>query len=763
MRQVEVLREVVLGLLAADTTLEPRDILVMCPDVETFAPLIAAAFSLGSPDDAHHPASRLRVRLADRALRQTNPLLEVLSQLLALGTARMTAPQVLDLAGRPAVRQRFGFADDDLEQLRDWVVDAGVRWGLDTDHRQGWKLGNLDQGTWRAGLDRLLLGIAMHGDVLGPGQTVPVDDVDSAGIDLAGRLAELVDRLSAAQLLMAGRHTAAEWMSGLQAAVESLATVRTRDAWQQLQLSGELADVAEAAAGSPALIGLADVRSLLGGVLAGRPTRASFRTGTLTVCTLVPMRSVPHRVVCVLGLDDGAFPRQSGRDGDDVLARDPWVGERDPRSEDRQLLLDAVFAAGDHLVIAYSGADERTGINIPPAVPLGEILDALDRTATVAEGGPVRDKITTRHPLQPFDARNFMTGELDTSGPFSFDPIALGGALAATRPRPQPPGFLSGPLPAQTPADIDLGSLQRLLEHPARGFLRQRLQVAPSRSEDEPDDAIPIDLDSLQRWQVGERALRERVGGVDARRWEDVELRRGAVPPGPLGDAVLDEIGATVQTLLDAASAELALLPEAHDVDIDLHDGTRLVGTVGDVRGDVLLSVTYSTLAPKHRLHAWVPLVCLATAHPGTPWRAVVVGKGKPATRSELGPVPPDEARAALQELVELYRAGLRAPLPLPVKTSGEYADRRARGGNVANSLVFASRPWLNSNFPGEQADAEHTIVYGEKAPLDVLTAERPWPGEGGAGWPADEPDRFGLLARRLWARLLAAETVRTA
>lgn len=315
-RQVEVLREVVLGLLRDDPTLEPRDVLVMCPDVETFAPLIAATFALGGEDAAGHPAARLRVRLADRALRQTNPLLSVLSVLLELGTARVTASQVLDLAGSTAVRQRFAFDDDSLDRLRDWTVAAGVRWGFDAEHRSGWHLGGLEQGTWREGLDRVLLGAVTEGSA---DDVTPLDDVDSASIDLAGRFCELVDRLHAALSAFSELHTAQEWLDLLEQAVLALAAAAPDAGWQEVQLRAELADLREHAAGSAAQIGLSDVRTLLGPVLAGRPTRASFRTGTLTVCTLVPMRSVPHRVVCLLGLDDGAFPRQATRDGDDVL------------------------------------------------------------------------------------------------------------------------------------------------------------------------------------------------------------------------------------------------------------------------------------------------------------------------------------------------------------------------------------------------------------------------------------------------------------
>jgi exodeoxyribonuclease V gamma subunit len=756
-RQVEVLREVIVGLLADDPSLEPRDVLVMCPDVETFAPIVAATFAIGAEDEAAHPAARLRVRLADRALRQTNALLAVLSQLLELGTARITASQVLDLAGTPAVRQRFGFDDDELERLRDWTVGAGVRWGLDREHRATWQLGDVEQGSWRDGLDRLLLGATMEGALDSWGDVVPLDDVDSSDIDLAGRLAELLDRLAAAQQLMSTRHTAQDWMTGLEDAVSGLAATTYETAWQLLQLRGELGDIAEAAEGSTALLGLADVRALLASSLAGRPTRASFRTGTLTVCTLVPMRSVPHRVVCLLGLDDGVFPRQSGHDGDDVLARDPWVGERDPRSEDRQLFLDAICAAENHLVITYTGADERTGAPVPPAVPLGELLDALDRTAAVASGR-VRDAVTTHHALQPFDPRNFAPGSSGRS--FSYDPLSYAGARAAAGRRVEPAPMFGGLLSLPPVADVDLADLRRLLTHPARGFLRQRLGVAETRGEDEPADALPVELDALEQWAVGERVLHERLSGLPVADCIELERHRGTLPPGPLGDVTLRGIGPKVESLLLASTLERALPPESHDVDVVLLDGSRLTGTVGDVRGDTLLRLTYSRLAARHRLLVWIDLVALTVAQPDQPWRAVAVGRGRGrvgAQRSVFDPLPAAEASVALAEMVELYRAGLRSPLPLPVKTAAAYADRRVHS-DTPTSREGAEREWVTDRFPGEQEDAEHVLLYGDRAPLTVLTTQRPADGEGGAGWHADETDRFGLLARRLWGRLLDAE-----
>jgi exodeoxyribonuclease V gamma subunit len=368
--------------------------------------------------------------------------------------------------------------------------------------------------------------------------------------------------------------------------------------------------------------------------------------------------------------------------------------------------------------------------------------------------------VTVRHPLQPFDPRNFTSGALSTSGPFSFDPIGFDAAVAAAGPRRAPTPWWVAPLPAPAPADVSLIELTRLLEHPARGFLRQRLDVAVTRAEDETEDALPVELDDLQRYAVAERLLQDRLRGLDPGQCRRRELRRGAMPPGQLGAAGLTAAGQRAEQILAASELERALPPESHDVDVLLSDGCRVVGTVGGVRGTVLLTTTCATLSARHRLHAWVQLVALAASRPEVPWTAVTLGRsGRKVARSVQGPLEPAAARDVLEQLVALYRSGLTGPLPLPVKTAAEYAERRANGSSPTVARMAAARKWDTERYPGESHDGEHGLLHGDDAPLTVLTTQAPLASETGPGWAVDEPDRFGRLARRLWQPLLAAET----
>ncbi|HWH12848.1 MAG TPA: exodeoxyribonuclease V subunit gamma [Solirubrobacteraceae bacterium] len=763
-RQVEVLRDAILHELAENPRLEPRDVIVMCPDIETFAPLIQATFGAGETpaDDTDDPLpadgrpADLRVRLADRALLQTNQILSLVSQLMALVGARVTASEVLDLADREPVRRRFALDDDDLSRIHDWVSASGIRWGLDAAHRAPFKLDALPTGTWRAGLDRVLTGVAMteDGQRLFAG-VLPLDDVGSGSIDLAGRLAELVDRLETALDRLGRTQTISAWAAAIAHAADLLSVPAPAESWQRSELQRLLDDVVGEATvaglANPTPLAPLEVRALLADRLKGRPTRANFRTGHLTICTLVPMRSVPHRVVCLLGLDDGMFPRQSPRDGDDLMLEHPHVGDRDPRSEDRQMLLDAVLAATDRLIITYTGNDERTNTPRPPAVPVGELLDLVDETARTAAGA-ARDQVLVRHPLQPFDPRNFCSGALVRDRTWSFDPVTLEGARALELPRAEPGPFLAHPLPRAPAAGVELENVVRFAQHPVRAFLRQRLGISVADYSEELVDAMATELDGLGRWAVGQRLLDALLAGVDPRTASLAEIARGTLPPGALGVPVIkqafpiaERLAARARALVDGAAP-----PASIDVRVGLSDGRLLTGTVSGVYDDLLLTQTFSRLAAKHRLAAWVRLLALTAADPDRPFAAASVGRGAhgaPAAIARIAALADDAAgrrEAALAELesvVELYDRGMSEPLTLYCQTSAAYAEAVAID---RNPITAARKAWTSEwNFDHEDRELEHQLVLGGVRPFDEL--------------PAAE---LGRNAGQLWGGLLAREIV---
>jgi exodeoxyribonuclease V gamma subunit len=782
-RQVEVVRDAILHLLAEDPTLEPRDIIVMCPDIEVFAPLIHATFGTGAGAEDPDPSSDvrssridLRVRLADRSLRQTNPVLGVVSQLLDLCGGRFTASQVLDLAGRAPVRTRFRLDDDDLARVAQWARDGGVRWGLDAKQRASYQLDRLSANTWQAGWDRVLVGVAMaeEGQRLFGG-VLPLDDVGSGDIDLAGRFAEFLQRLHTIVDVFAVPMALDAWATQIANAADSLTTAVGREAWQRIQLGRVLEDVVDegtnAGEVTQTALALPELRALLADRLRGRPTRASFRTGHLTICTLVPMRSVPHRVVCLMGLDDGVFPRQTARDGDDLLLDDPHVGDRDRRSEDRQLLLDAVLAAADHLVITYAARDERTNLRRPPAVPLGELLDVVDRTARFADVAITRDRLIVEHPLQPFDRRNFAAGALVPEQTWSFDRVALEGARALVADKTTTPPFIAARLPVKQQVVVELDELVRFVRHPVRAFLRSRLGVGSIAREEDVADAFSIELDALERWRVGERLLEARIAGADQEAAITAEIARGELPPDLLAEPVLAKVYPVVEQLVTAAADYIPSIAEASSsvqVKLELADGRALVGTVPGIRGNLVTTLTYSRVAAGHRLTQWVYLLALAATYPSMPYEGVTVGRLRsdgPQTcdvtvaRIRFSDAADERRAEALRELlilIDLFERGRREPLPLYCKTSAAYS---AAVGAGIDGRAAADAAWTSGwKFPGESDDPEHRLVLGGTRTLAEVLEEQPRDDESGEGWSDDDPSRAGRYARRLWDGLLAHE-----
>ena len=588
-RQVEVLRELLLRLFEDDPTLEPRDVLVMCPDVETFAPLISAAFGLG-------PGPAAPRRRPARAAGRPQPAPDQPAARHRGGAARPRAePGHRQPGARPGGHPGRA-APVRLHRRRARAhprLGGAVRRAVGHRHRH--------PASVRAGLGR-----AEH--LAGRARPRP-----ARGDDVRGRAGVARPRAAAGRRRQQ-RHRprrparrAARPARGRADGAERRAPGRALDRHPGRRprpahrrptpptpgsSRRPARELAEAGEGGAASIRLADVRALMADRLRGRPTRANFRTGNLTVCTLVPMRSVPHRVVVLLGLDDGVFPRTAGMDGDDVLARDPCVGERDVRSEDRQLLLDALMAAGERLVVLYTGADPVSGALRPPAVPLGELLDVVDAMVPGA-----RTDIVTRHPLQPYDVRSF-TG----TPPPSFDPVSLAGARRSVRPRE--------PEPERRP----LGAADRAGRPGGPGRLRR----APGQGL----PAAAAAHHAARRGRRGRRrARRPPSTACRSGRWasacsppacaapapEDARLAewlRGTLPPRGLGDAGAAAGRRPRRRRWSPPAARCSpRTPRTVDVRLDL-GGRELSGTVNGVRDGAVVTVTYSSLSAKHRARA---------------------------------------------------------------------------------------------------------------------------------------------------------------
>jgi exodeoxyribonuclease V gamma subunit len=759
-RQVEVLRDELLHLLnERDETgrfrYHPRDIAILCPDVAAFAPLVHAAFA--GPGEAETPGLPLRV--ADRSLRSDLPLLDAVGALLELLEGRYRASDVLSFAELSPVRCRFGFDAAEVGLLAEWAEATNIRWGLDqTSHDRYGLPDGIHAYSWAAGLDQLLLGSALTDGPprLGPGHAVPLAGIEGDHVVTLGKLADLVAKLRAAHTRLTVAADPSTWCQHLATSAHELFEVDDSEAWHWDVFHRLLERVVEDArvGDDPVLRAVPpdELARQVAAHLGGLPGRARFGTGAITLSSLVALRGVPHRVICLLGLDadlgGGHLPS-----ADDLMASDPQVGDRDAQRELRALLLDALLAAGERLVLCSTGRDLRTNAEVPPAVPLAELVDLIDATVCTpsdADGVPPRasQQLTIDHPRQAWSERNFMNGELGRPAPFSYDRGALTAALVRRHGQRRIDPVVV--LPAEPPRQWNVDELVAALEQPPRSFLRDRLGVAIPGDGAPVDDLVPVALDSLTGWQLTDDLLTNRLAAgddwndEDTERWAEVRQRSGVLPPLAFGEQAVTQALELVGPLIDALDAAGAPhhLPST-TIGIDLSD-VGLHGEVAGVHGATLVTVTPSELSAKHLLRAWLRLAALVCQRPDDEWSAVIVTKNtktKPAaTWLRLHMLGSHEARVALSTAVDLAERTRCSLVPVTPKTSHAlYHDDRRK----------AERSWGGFPVGGESGDPWLTLGFGNLDVDDLLSIE-PLDDEHGRGW-GDAPSRVERWAHRLW------------
>jgi exodeoxyribonuclease V gamma subunit len=337
MREIEILRDRLLAMFDEDPTLQPHDVVVMMPDVDRYAPLIDAVFGV-------EPGSALYVpyRIADRSERADSEVAAALMALMDILSGRMKASELLDLLQLESVRARFGIAAEEIPRIQRWVHESGVRWGADAEHRRAVGQPALAENTWRFGLTRLLLGWAMPGQgrLLFEG-VLPYDDVEGDAAESIGRLSELVETLIAHRQRASRPRLVGEWKRALGELLTDAVCETEKTGWELRRIRELLADLARDAelAGFEQPVSLEVMAELCRERLESERTSHQFMTGGVTFCALLPMRSIPFKVVCLVGISDQDFPRRDRASAFDLVAQHRELGDRSLRDEDRHLFL----------------------------------------------------------------------------------------------------------------------------------------------------------------------------------------------------------------------------------------------------------------------------------------------------------------------------------------------------------------------------------------------------------------------------------------
>ena len=728
-RQVEALREALLGLFETHRDLEPRDVVVMTPDIAGYAPLITAVFDQGAHgrrvrdrepvwgSEGWGPAGapRLPYEIADLSVRRLNPVADALLRVLELASARVTASAVLDLARLEPVRTRFELTAEELERLGDMVREAGARWGLDAADRRFHDQPADPQNTWVDALDRLWLGVAMPDTGELYEGLVPADGVEGSDVDLLGRFGDLAGVVLGAVRDLRQPRTVAAWVVRLRALVSDLTATPGQAAWLTRRALEALEGVADEAGTCELEV---SVRAM-GAALSGRFDVAAGglrpQTGAITFCALAPERSLPYRVVCLLGMDEDAFPRKSSHSAFDLMNLAPRVGDRDGRDEDRLLLLEAILAARDHLLVFYSGRDVRSDEPLPPCVPVAEFFDTLDATfGEDARGRSATTQLIVQHPLQPFSPRVFTRkGEAPWHRrAFGFDRRLLAGA--GVEPQAASGPFfvgLDGDPPETDPEVVELGELLDFVDHPTRSFFRQVLGVTVWDGVQAVDDREPVAVDD----RAVPRALLEAALSAPSAGWVPDYLdaafaRLRGEGRLPLGDAGL--YGAFPHRLVAAGMREAAApwhtAEEDHaDLDLDLGDGLRLSGRVHGLQaGDLfeLLPFKDTSARPWWLVRPLVRLLAWQAATPGERCRVVALhgfaDGDRPKVQWRLLEPPEhvedasEDARQRLRRLVELMRRARRRPPPLYGATSDAFAKALVAAEGLDPDVLLAAGTW---------------------------------------------------------------------
>ena len=724
-RQVEVMRDALLHILKSDSSLRPRDILVLCTDIEKYSSLIEPVMSaeLGSN------GQKLSVSIIDKSASTSTPAATAVDTILGLAAGRCSLAEVLEAMSLEPVRTKFGFDDDELATISTWANHLNIKWGIDPFHRSAWKYDEkFEDGTWQLAIDRLSAGIVFQSETIEehfPG-VAAYDDVSGSNIETIGKLFVFYEALRQVQEAARMPLVSREWSSLLSKVVDNFLFI-PRDEKEHLQdLNRVISQLEMGSELSPtAQFPLAEFRQYVASSLSTVRGSALKWADVIRVASPNRVRGVSARVIAILGFDVDAFRgRNSG--GDDILLADPLIGERDIRADARLGLLTSIHSASDYLVITCSGHDINKNTEIPLAVPIEELKDAIALAiSTIPIERRGKKPVILSHSRQIADRSNVglrpdssdknvqsLVGDgiawtFDNTAPDAVEQIAN---FVSSR-EGKENGFWRSVLPPPTEdevqTEIGLSDLFDAVRRPIDIFVNKRLGLILPGEENGTESDFPLWPDALSYSQIGRELLDALQIGDSVDQWKRRKHLSGGLPLGHLAndlwskvESEVNAIHSAVAEVLSRAASHISISSALRDVELEsINAGLlRVIDTVS-VRENTVLSMHFSTWNQRLRVLPWLQIAALTLQQPNEVWQAVVVSKA-PKDKSKSKKIV-DKPLFALEEFV------------LNGDDAKERADSARQVLDFANALrtrarripipLFERASWLVDKSPSQQ------------------------------------------------------------
>lgn len=698
LREMEVLHDQLMRLLSKGT-IQPRDIIIMSPDIAQYVPYINAVFGNGELKNVYS--------ISDRTVRDTSLVINAFMDIISIHKSRFEASVVLDLFNVASIRSKYGVDDARFLRIRRWVMETNIRWGVDGGSRAESGSARFDDFSWIAGLKRMLMGFALVNesefDDNAVDEILPYDDIEGDDAVALGSFVTFLERLFDLRKTLSVKRNVAEWGAFLHNTIDFF-FASDNDSYVELsalrKAVGRLVDDASSAEMN-CEIELDVIMENLDVSLRNETNSNSFMRGKMTFCSMVPMRSIPAKVIAIVGMNDGEFPRRDIITGFNLMGNRVLVCDRSRRVEDRYLFLEAILSARENLLFFYQGQTSKGDQEFPPAVPLAEFIDYIRQAFT-----DKADPVIFRHKLQAFDFDYFIGG----SGLFSYSGANFKGAksLAAMLNAEHISGGIwrscSGLLPdAEFSGTIELRDLENFLVNPAAFFLSRN--AGTSRFEMDSDvveDDEMFDADSLESYQLRSRIGQWTAGGIQPEKQYERLRKESALPVGTVGveefRKIYDEISGMNKYFRDSLTVRIKK-------DICVTIGNVTIKGKADVLPDGLTQVyyRYSDMKSKDAVRFYIRhlLLCIMNEGRGDTISISSMKKGCEKIL-KLKALYRNTAESEIKSILEIYRRGQSSVLPLFPKASFEYAEKE--GGHEekmsAAEKVFSGRSEYNRTSP---------------------------------------------------------------